>query len=240
MSKLHQFSITSAVNKGKRLLSETRLEIRNERPQGHSDSDFLLYLELLLNKIVLKENELQDTANKIENMIADYKNYLGKLTGGEREKEAPKSEQFFENVDFDVTIDKLCVEVQRLSNERLCTENLVRTMKAKLASNAIPVVTQVQAREPLVSLPKLQLPNFSGNILEWTSFWEQFQFSVGNADPNRYPPVSKLNYLLGCLRGRAKSLVEGFPIEDASYEMVVKRLQEEFGRPDLILQNLYT
>jgi len=46
-----------------------------------------------------------------------------------------------------------------------------------------------------VKLPKVEVPSFDGNILNWTSFWEQFCVSVHNrptlSDPESWYTSSK-------------------------------------------------
>ena len=41
-------------------------------------------------------------------------------------------------------------------------------------------------------LPKLNLPNFDGNILKWPEFWDVFESSV---DKQNISDVAKFNYL---------------------------------------------
>jgi len=45
-------------------------------------------------------------------------------------------------------------------------------------------------------LPKLQLPNFDGNILKWPEFWDVFESSM---DKHNIARVSKFSYLKGAL-----------------------------------------
>ena len=52
-----------------------------------------------------------------------------------------------------------------------------------------------------VKLPKLTLPKFSGDVLEWQSFWDQFKVNVHDSDLS---VVSKFSYLLSLLQGEAK------------------------------------
>ena len=56
-----------------------------------------------------------------------------------------------------------------------------------------------------VKLPKLDIPTFDGNILNWRSFWEQFSISVH--DRAHLSDSEKLVYLLK--GGSAKVAIEG-------------------------------
>lgn len=63
--------------------------------------------------------------------------------------------------------------------------------------------------KPHVNLPRIDLPKFSGDVLKFTSFWQQFSACV---DECEYPVVSKFNYLVSCLKGEAMTVIEEMPI----------------------------
>lgn len=81
-------------------------------------------------------------------------------------------------------------------------------------------------------LPKLELPQFNGNHLEWQSFWEQFVAAVHNAD---LPDVSKFTYLRSLLKGEAKSAIQGLSLSGQHYSHACSILQKRFGRPEKII-----
>ena len=64
--------------------------------------------------------------------------------------------------------------------------------------------TQGCSRE--ASLPKLELPTFSGDVTKWPSFWDQFTAVIDDSD---LPEVSKFVYLLSLLTAEAKLSVKG-------------------------------
>lgn len=83
-----------------------------------------------------------------------------------------------------------------------------------------------------VKLPKIDLPKFSGDVLNWMPFWESFQSAVGSAD---LPGVRKLTYLRSLLQGEAKRCIEGLPLSGSSYQASCKILEERFGRKELVI-----
>ena len=86
-----------------------------------------------------------------------------------------------------------------------------------------------------VKLPKLDVPTFDGNILNWRSFWEQFRVSVH--DRSTLSDSEKLVYLQHSLKyGSAKSIIEGLSRSGDNYLEAVECLQVRFGRPRLIYQ----
>ena len=81
-------------------------------------------------------------------------------------------------------------------------------------------------------LPKLELPCFSGDVREWTSFWEQFQAVIENSD---LPGVSKFSYLRMYLRGEALTAIAGLSLTTEDYEAACEILVERFGRTEKLI-----
>ena len=88
----------------------------------------------------------------------------------------------------------------------------------------------------VVRLPKLQLPNFDGNILKWSKFWDVFKSSV---DEQNIAMVSKFSYLKGALRGAAFTAISGIVLTNDNYNVAVTLLKQKLGRPDSIIEMLY-
>ena len=66
-----------------------------------------------------------------------------------------------------------------------------------------------QAQQFAVSrLPKLTLPTFSGNILDWLTFWDSFQAAI-HLNPN-LSGIQKFNYLKAHLQGMQQEQLKGF------------------------------
>ena len=84
-----------------------------------------------------------------------------------------------------------------------------------------------------MKLPKLEVPTFDGNVLNWTTFWEQFSIS-GHNRPNISDP-EKLVYLQQALKdGSAKHAIEGLSRSGDHYKEAVDCLQQRYDRPRLI------
>ena len=65
-----------------------------------------------------------------------------------------------------------------------------------------------------VKLPKLNLPVFNGDVLQWQSFWDQFVAAVDSTD---LPDVSKFSYLRASLEGEPKAAIQGLSLTSAHY-----------------------
>ena len=107
------------------------------------------------------------------------------------------------------------------------------TAVARTTSHATspPPTTEHHAdhtRDTTTRLPKLDLPQFSGNPLNWQPFWDCFQAAV---DSNRsLTGVQKLSYLRAQLRGEASRAIAGFQLTNTSYDDSVQLLRDRFGK----------
>ena len=57
-----------------------------------------------------------------------------------------------------------------------------------------------------VKLPKLTLPKFGRDVIQWQSFWDQFMATVHDSD---LPVISKFSYLFSLLHGEAQQGMQG-------------------------------
>ena len=86
-----------------------------------------------------------------------------------------------------------------------------------------------------VRLPKIDVPTFDGNILNWRSFWEQFNVSVHCRSTLSDP--EKLVYLRHSLKdGSAKQVIEGLSRSGEYYAEAIEGLKSRYDRPRLIHQ----
>merc|ERR1740124_1710432 len=63
-----------------------------------------------------------------------------------------------------------------------------------------------------VKLPKIKLPEFSGDVLEWPTFWDSYSSTIH--ENKMLSNVDKFKYLMGCLREEAKDTLRGFQITE--------------------------
>ncbi|XP_077996706.1 uncharacterized protein LOC144450013 [Glandiceps talaboti] len=78
-----------------------------------------------------------------------------------------------------------------------------------------------------VNLPKLTLPTFSGDLLKWVSFKDEFA-SV-HENPN-LDNIHKFQYLRSQLRGEAARAIEGISLNNANYGHAMTILEERYGQ----------
>ena len=81
-------------------------------------------------------------------------------------------------------------------------------------------------------LPKMALPSFSGDILQWQPFWDSYESTI-HANTN-LTDVQKFTYLKSQLEGSAASVIEGFAMTNANYARAIDLLKERFGQQQKI------
>ena len=71
-----------------------------------------------------------------------------------------------------------------------------------------PNLTDIHHTSTGVKLPKISIPTFDGDIMNWSLFWEQFEVSIHEMESLQ--DVEKLAYLRDALNGgSAKQVIEG-------------------------------
>ena len=109
-------------------------------------------------------------------------------------------------------------------------------MNIKKLLSSVPTPSDASTLSPSskgVRLPKLDVPKFDGEILNWRSFWEQFCIAVH--DHTNLSDSEKLVYLQQSLKGgSAKSTIEGLSRSGDNYAEAVGCLQSRYDRPRLI------
>ena len=80
--------------------------------------------------------------------------------------------------------------------------------------------TSTESNGKGVELPKLDVPRFYGNIMNWSSFWEQFQVAVH--DRTNLSDSERLVYHQNALKdGTAKCAIDGLSHSGENYAEAV-------------------
>ncbi|KRZ06500.1 hypothetical protein T4B_6537 [Trichinella pseudospiralis] len=87
-------------------------------------------------------------------------------------------------------------------------------------------------------LPEMKLPQFSGKVLEFPTFWAQFEASIHNQ--SYLDAATKFTYLISSTEGRARSSIEGIPLTAANYPQAVSILKARFGWPRMVVREHLT
>ena len=80
-----------------------------------------------------------------------------------------------------------------------------------------------------IRLPKLELPEFSGKIGDWISFWQSFRPHVH--DNQALPPVTKFTFLKNSCKGVAHSIINNYNLDDTGYQSAIAGLLDFYEDP---------
>jgi hypothetical protein len=87
-------------------------------------------------------------------------------------------------------------------------------------------------------LPKLVLPKFKGDIMQWRTFWDSFNSAVHT---NQFlTNIDKFNNLNSLLEGQAKCSIQGLALSEQNYQAAIGILQQRFGNQFVILSSPLT
>ncbi|XP_062541522.1 uncharacterized protein LOC134209551 [Armigeres subalbatus] len=98
---------------------------------------------------------------------------------------------------------------------------------ASTSSAALSAVPAIPLSD--LKLPRMNLPVFSGNYLEWQSFIDLFRSMVDQNPSLR--DSQKLYFLKTNLSGEAASLISHLKIEDANYAPARGKLKSRYDKP---------
>ncbi|XP_072946331.1 uncharacterized protein [Epargyreus clarus] len=87
-----------------------------------------------------------------------------------------------------------------------------------------------------VKLPKISLPNFSGQYTEWTSFRDLFLSLIDKNEA--LDDVQKLHYLKGHLSGEAEQLLRHTPVTAANYRECWTTLTKRYDNKKFLSNNM--
>ncbi|XP_052739599.1 uncharacterized protein LOC128198522 [Bicyclus anynana] len=123
--------------------------------------------------------------------------------------------------------------VQLEAEDVLCELNV--RIKGKIKEKEQTTNINKEAN-PNARLPKLSLPEFDGDILNWATFWDQFS---SNIDQRNIPEVDKLLYLKASLKNEASKLVEGLETTHRNYNIALATLKNRYGKENHVIDAHY-
>lgn len=101
----------------------------------------------------------------------------------------------------------------------------LRTLKNKASVEASAAGAN-SPQPPHITLPRIQLPQFSGLYKDWSSFRDFFHSTIGK--DASIAPVEKFHYLKACLKGEAELLIRRLPTTDENFDHAWKTLTDYY------------
>lgn len=79
-----------------------------------------------------------------------------------------------------------------------------------------------------VRLPKINIPIFDGNYMEWQSFFDIYTSTIHERE--NLTGAQKFQYLKGVLKGEPATLIRHLSVTDASYNEALQKLIQRYDR----------
>ena len=171
-------------------------------------------------------------SNRLSLLETYWKSYLDRHLSLSAERESLKQEQYFTK-DIFSEIEVTYVLTKTGLTQRLST--LIGELQATISpgTGAPARSTSMSVSTTASSLPKLQLPKFSGNQTDWDSFKSVFSSMV--KDEPTLTPVLKLQHLLAALEGEGARRVCNLEVTEPNFDVAWNALLRRYDNKRLRL-----
>ena len=135
--------------------------------------------------------------------------------------------------------DSIKLEQQKhnLELEKLKLENDYKRMQLDKLKIEKETSIVVDIKKQKIKLPEIPLPTFSGNIIEWPTFWDSFKSTIHSN--THVAKIDKFKYLMAQLEGDAKSTLCGFELTEGHYDQAIELLKERYDDSEHIIHHHY-
>ena len=141
--------------------------------------------------------------------------------------ESDTEREIFESIQFEKSVSELIISVKisRQWSDVRWNCNLPYPKFKSLNSNI-----SVRSR-----LPRQEIPPFSGDPLQFQSFWDIFDSSIHSN--TSLAPINKFSYLKTPLTRKAKDALNSLELTSENYDEAVAILKSRFGDPQVVIQS---
>ncbi|KAK6030985.1 zinc knuckle [Ostertagia ostertagi] len=130
--------------------------------------------------------------------------------------------------------EKFMINAQLLTQS---TEYLKQTMEESLSNETKPTKAYSKDSSELqVQLPRLEIPHFQGDMVEFPEFWELYKLAVH--DNTSLGAPAKFLHLKSVLKGTAKDLMATMTLSAENYPKAIELLLNTYNRPDVLRNRL--
>lgn len=200
-------------------------------------------LHALYQKIAGFTSSINSALQDIKVHVLAWSNLMQSLRGDEAEKEATLYDQYVTKYgDYSDAISQAESSLDSLRTMEQLIKHSLSTFEDDAQPKSTPTTSPISSNDPSSSLhvearlPRLHLRRFSGILIDWQPFWECFKANIHSK--TNLEPYVKFTYLLGCLDGEAKQLVNGLPLDSSNYAIAVDLLKQQYDDVSAITHSL--
>ena len=165
---------------------------------------------------------------ELSDSMEQFDSYMSKLDEAQSDVEVLIADEFQLNEDVQNAADFR----DNARKPRIRATALYQTLNSATNGRAPSTSSAPSVTSPEAKLPKITLPKFGGEVLQWESFWDIFKATVDDTD---LTDVTKLTYLKASLEGDALRAIAGISLTSDNYASVLAILKERYGRKERII-----
>lgn len=121
-----------------------------------------------------------------------------------------------------------------LNNKGLFLDGMRKLQQQETAASTPQVAAETKSSAPRTTLPRIQLPQFSGKYEDWPAFRDLFTSILGRDTSTT--SVEKLHYLKTCVKGEAELLIRNFPTTGENFERAWVALSSYYENKRLLVR----
>ncbi|KRY29461.1 hypothetical protein T03_16776, partial [Trichinella britovi] len=131
-------------------------------------------------------------------------------------------------------------EIEKETQRWMDFEREIRSARGRaeryLEMNTEPVDSKKSSpNSTSAKLPTWSIPKFTGKVLDFPSFWEQF--NAGIHDNAELADVTKFIYLRSLLEGEGLKAIDGYAVTQDNYPIARQALVSRFGNPKRVIEH---
>ncbi|XP_075253161.1 uncharacterized protein LOC142344962 [Convolutriloba macropyga] len=175
------------------------------KPLTLLNEDDLILLQQIVELLKKKQAFLSEQNEKIQSLFDDPDNL---------------DDEIVETEEYD---DKIC---QNIDSVHRFVQRKTRhsSQESSFAAGSTTISKNIQNN----NLPTLNLPSFSGNYVDWISFFDRFKGAV--IDNDQLTNSLRLQYLKSAMKGEASKMLTSITVTDDNFNVAMEILQNRYNK----------
>lgn len=195
-----------------------------------------------ITKLKAQRGQVKGCITSVENWIAEHHGNISVSEAETQLKRLKKYETRFEEIQAKLE-DLDPVELDPEQDERISFDDRLSFLESSLLEvrsmhevsiHAETSTNQINVDLVATDLPKLNLPVFSGEYLEYPRFIDSFNALVHNVQSRNMTDTRRFGLLKSTLSGKALEAIANLPLVPGNYPVALEILKERFYKQRLI------